>query len=478
MTSLAKSVSSTDIAIPQAANKSALNGEFQPSQHENKINNLFHSKLISKYLINMQAGAYRPPVADPITISDFLAGISQLAVIGVIETTSIVEAIHREIVLRPLGLLDHKYGQIWSKGVGSKVYGLVREITSLVGHSLAFAINHYQDLLHRKLPQGLPDSLHMIVNVINGVMGDHLVSNDNPIAIPMMFYTSQGEPLSLSTSTKATATEPLSSKVVIILHGLCMGYINWQPHSEEGLGQLISQSQPETSVLYLNYNTGRRISSNGREFSQLLQRFIDTHPQITEINLIGHSMGGLVSRSALYYGDELSYSWVDKVNKLITIGTPHHGAVLERIGNTVQQTISRLPFAGSLGKLGDIRSTGIIDLRHGSIRDEDWQSLATRSVLPDSERHFTPLPEHITAYFLAASLSEEGDNSKVNYLLGDGLVNIHSALGEHIGDHSLDVPESHKAVIYGIGHLALLSDKRVLKQTVKWLNDSGKLAKP
>ena len=56
-------------------------------------------------------------------------------------------------------------------------------------------------------------------------------------------------------------------------------------------------------------------------------------------------------------------------------------------------------------------------------------------------------------------------------LTNTGLVNIHSALGEHVGDHSLDVPESHKAVIYGIGHLALLSDKRVLKQTVRWLQD-------
>lgn len=366
MTSLAKSVSSTDIATPQAANKSAFNGDFQYSEQQENIKNLFISKLINQYGSNIQSGAHRAQV-DPISISDFLAGISQLAVIGVIETTSIVEAIHREIVLRPFGLLDHNYGQIWSKGLGSRVYSLVRGITSLVGHSLAFGMNHYNDLLHRKLPQRLPDNLHMMVNVINGVMGDHLVTNDNPIAIPMMLYNSQGVPLPLSVGVEDTAAEPLSSKVVIILHGLCMGYINWQPHCEEGLGQLIAQSQPETSVLYLNYNTGRRVSSNGREFSQLLQSLLNTYPQITEINLVGHSMGGLVSRSALYYGQQAQQQWVKKTKKLITLGTPHHGAVLERIGNTVQQTISRLPFAGSLGKLGDIRSTGIIDLRHGSI---------------------------------------------------------------------------------------------------------------
>ena len=149
-----------------------------------------------------------------------------------------------------------------------------------------------------------------------------------------------------------------------------MGYVNWQPTNEQGLGQRIIKAQPETSVLYLNYNTGRRISTNGREFSALLQQLIVTHPGISDITLIGHSMGGLVSRSALYYGEQAQQQWV-KNQKLITLGTPHHGAVLERIGNTVQQTISKLPFAGSLGKLGDIRSTGIIDLRHGSVRDED-----------------------------------------------------------------------------------------------------------
>lgn len=182
-------------------------------------------------------------------------------------------------------------------------------------------------------------------------------------------------------------------------------------------------------------------------------------------------MGGLVSRSALYYGSEISDSWVSKVDKLITLGTPHHGAVLERIGDIVQQSISKLPFAGSLGKLGDIRSTGIIDLRHGSVRDEDWQSLATRSVLPDSERQITPLPPDITAYFVAGTLSEAEDSSKMSYVLGDGLVNINSALGEHTEMHTLQVPKERKKVFYGVGHFGLLSDKRVLKQTVEWLQE-------
>nr|WP_241879162.1 hypothetical protein [Psychrobacter sp. PraFG1]UNK05868.1 hypothetical protein MN210_03565 [Psychrobacter sp. PraFG1] len=70
---------------------------------------------------------------------------------------------------------------------------------------------------------------------------------------------------------------------------------------------------------------------------------------------------------------------------------------------------------------------------------------------------------------MAGSLSEEGQASKVSDLLGDGLVNINSALGEHTTEHTLDVPQERKAVFYGVGHMALLSDEQVLDKTVEWL---------
>ncbi|WP_296403946.1 alpha/beta hydrolase [Psychrobacter sp.] len=407
--------------------------------------------------------------AGTLSITDFLLGISQLTTIGVIETTAIVEAIHREILLRPLGLLNHRYGRFWHKGISSRVYKVVRGITSLVGRSLTVAINQYNHFTNNDKSHPLPNSLNMVVNVLNGVMGDHLETNKNPLALPTSLYNSEG--LLLAVSNQVNKNMALSGKVTIILHGLCMGYLNWLPNNENSLGQIIQKNQPDTNIFYLNYNTGRRISSNGREFSELLHQLSTTYTDISEINLIGHSMGGLVSRSALYYGGQAQYEWVTKTKKLITLGTPHHGAVLERIGNTVQQTISKVPFAGSLSKLGDIRSTGIIDLRHGSVRDEDWHSLTTRSVLPDDERYITMLPEHIDTYFLAATFSEKKDDSKESKLLGDGLVSISSALGEHIETHDLKVPMHRKAIFYGIGHLSLLTDKRVINQTLDWLKD-------
>lgn len=147
--------------------------------------------------------------------------------------------------------------------------------------------------------------------------------------------------------------------------------------------------------------------------------------------------------------------------------------MLERIGNYVQEIIAKLPFAGSLAKLGDMRSAGIIDLRHGSIRDVDWKSLEGRSVLPQDFRHPTGLPSGIKTYFVASALVETHYDSKMTDLLGDGLVSVASALGEDDTEHALFVPDGHKAVFYGVSHMNLINSRRVREQVVAWLLDNG-----
>jgi pimeloyl-ACP methyl ester carboxylesterase len=206
----------------------------------------------------------------------------------------------------------------------------------------------------------------------------------------------------------------------------------------------------------------------------VLQELVDNSPNISQIDLVGHSMGGLVARSALFYGEQDHLDWVKRVGNLITLGSPHHGAMLERIGNHVQDIIAKLPFAGSLAKLGDMRSAGIIDLRHGSTRDADWKALEGRSVLPQDFRHPARLPSGIKTYFVASALVETHYDSKMTSLLGDGLVSVASALGEDDAEHALFVPEGHKAVFYGVSHVNLIHSRRVREQVVAWLLDNGR----
>lgn len=407
-------------------------------------------------------------LGDPMSMGDIFEGLAQLAAMGVVEVTDIVEAIHREIILRPLGRFNDRNLNKWQRGITGRIYGTVRYAMSIVGNNLTSGLWLYNNIRNQKNVQPLPRKLRRLVNILNGVMGDHLVNHNNPLAVSMALYDS-----SLYSRYSHLQQDKVSGRIIILCHGLCMSHLSWNVFENNNLGQRISSSQPESTVLYLNYNTGRHISSNGRNLSKILQDLVDNNPDITQIDLVGHSMGGLVARSALFYGKEQGFDWVKRVSNLITLGSPHQGASLERIGNYVQDRIAKLPFAGSLAKLGDLRSAGIIDLRYGSIRDADWKSLEGRSVLPPEFRHPTRLPLHVNTYLIAATLVDPHYESKMTELLGDGLVTIESALGEHTGEHALTVPEGHKAVFYGMSHYNLIYSGRVHKQVIAWLLDNG-----
>lgn len=401
---------------------------------------------------------------SPISLGDFFEGLMQLATMGMVEVTDIVEAMHREIMLRPIGRFNENHLNNWQGGVTGRIYGTIRHIMLMIGNNLSSGLRLYKNLAQDTSSQPLPASLKKLVNVFNGVMGDHLVNHNNSLAIPMVLYDRDGN----------LQRDELFGKVIILCHGLCMSHLSWHLEDHNSLGEAIIGSQPNATVLYLDYNTGRRISRNGRQFSNLLQELVDNNPNISQIDLVGHSMGGLVSRSALFYGKQDRLSWMKRVGNLITLGSPHHGAMLERIGFLVQDIIAKLPFAGSLAHLGNMRSAGIIDLRHGSIRDADWKSLEGRSVVPQDFRHPARLPSGVKTYFVASALIETHYDSRTTNMLGDGLVSIESALGEDDDEHALFVPDGHKAIFYGVNHINLIYSRRVREQVVEWLLDNGR----
>ncbi len=411
-------------------------------------------------------------LTEPLSLNDVFEGLTQLTTMGVVEVTGIVEAMHREIMLRPLGRYNPKNLDKWPRGITGRIYGTVRHITLFVGHNVSSGLRLSTHLFKQHARQPLPKALEPLINVLNGVMGDHLIDQRNPLAIPMALYDSDLHRVALEPSRQGDYGS-LSGRVIILCHGLCMSQHSWQSTGKDSLSADVVSSQLDAQVLYLNYNTGARISVNGRRFSQVLQSLIDKHPDITQIDIVGHSMGGLVARSALFYGEQAGARWTERMRKLITLGSPHQGATLERIGCFVQDLIAKLPFANALAKLGDIRSAGVIDLRYGSIRDADWQSVTGRSVLPPDFCHPARLPRHVQTYLVAATLADAPYESVAARLLGDGLVTLASALGEGDDEHTLQVPEAHKAIFYGVSHFDLLINARVRKQVITWLLDDG-----
>ena len=187
--------------------------------------------------------------------------------------------------------------------------------------------------------------------------------------------------------------------------------------------------------------------------------------------LFGHSMGGLVCRSACHYGQAAGHRWTGALRSLVTLGAPHEGAPLERIGNWVGLVTRYTPYAVHFSRLARVRSAGITDLRYGNLLDEDWEG-RDRFARGRDTRRAVPMPEGAELFAVAAMVSaagEDGDGA-ARRLLGDGLVPLESALGRHEDPRlSLGLPPERQWVAYETTHLDLLGSIGVYERLRSWL---------
>ena len=189
---------------------------------------------------------------------------------------------------------------------------------------------------------------------------------------------------------------------------------------------------------------------------------------LERITVIGHSMGGLLARSAIAHGNTLGKRWPALLQDLVFLGTPQHGAPLERAGHGADALLASNPFTAPFARLGKIRSAGITDLRHGHVQDADWQG-RDRFASGADHRQPLPLPEGVRCYAVGATLA--GQRSRVaERLTGDGLVPLDSALGRHDDPAlRLEVSRERQRTVFRTGHLDLLSSLVVAEQLKAWL---------
>ena len=218
--------------------------------------------------------------------------------------------------------------------------------------------------------------------------------------------------------------------------------------------------------VYLNYNSGLHISTNGLEFATLLERLVSAWPvPLEQLAIVGHSMGGLVARSACDAAEAAGHRWPRKLHKLVSLGSPHQGAPLERGGNWVDVLLGVSRYSAPLARLGKIRSAGITDMRFGSLRDEDWRGRDRFAHTGDTRRPLM-LPQGVDCYAIAATTATKSADE----LPGDGLVQVDSALGLHPSPaRALNFPEGHRWIAFGTGHLDLLSSAEVYATLRSWL---------
>lgn len=401
-----------------------------------------------------------------------LHGLGSLSIEAVTQVTRLVESLHHTITQAPAPLGAARSGT--TRGITGLVYRSVRGVTALVGGTLDMALARLHPLLAGRTPALSSPEREALLAALNGVLGDHLAASANPLAIPMRLRR-DGVPL------QADSVPADSSKIAVLVHGLCMNDRQWarsrsapdapyEADSSTDAGADAAELARELGyrVLHLHYNSGRHISHNGRDFSDLLQASIAHCPQVDELVLIGHSMGGLVSRSACHYAALAGHDWLPKLRSMVFLGTPHHGAALERGGNGLDLLLGASPYTAPFARLCKIRSAGITDLRYGNVRDEDWHG-QDRFARAGDRRQPLALPSHVRCFAVAASTGKQpGDVG--DRVFGDGLVSVESALGRHPDPGmALSIPESRQWVGYGINHLQLLHHPAVYAQMRRWL---------
>ena len=166
-------------------------------------------------------------------------------------------------------------------------------------------------------------------------------------------------------------------------------------------------------TLYVRYNSGLHLSENGRALHQLLSELVTTYPEaIGDLVLVGHSMGGLVIRSAGHYASlreelgvkseelaekqkrnantatssaksktlhsqllTLNSTWLPHLRQIFLLGTPNDGSWLEQNSHLTARLLQRINLFPTrfLSRAINQRSNGIKDLRHSVLVDEDWQ---------------------------------------------------------------------------------------------------------
>jgi pimeloyl-ACP methyl ester carboxylesterase len=258
--------------------------------------------------------------------------------------------------------------------------------------------------------------------------------------------------------------------VVLFLHGLC--------ESDESWGATYAQritAETDGTPVFIRYNTGLRVSENGKHLDWLIRQLVDSWPtRVTRITLVGHSMGGLVVRAASNHATASGQTWQHLVRDVVCLGTPHTGAALEKVAHVGSRVLHFFPESRPFSRILNNRSAGILDLRHGYITREEWEGQDLTRLWGLDRIAAAPLP-NAEYHFVVATLGAS-KRHPFSTVLGDLLVHFSSAAG--LGRTGPVVEGARLEYLPSTHHFALLNNPQVAEWLVKWLTAREAAALP
>ena len=345
---------------------------------------------------------------------------------------------------------------------------------------------------------------HFFLPVLNGALGDQLAARFDARAIRLSFRRG-GQDVAVA---DLRLTEP-HQKTVVYVHGLMGDELIWQSGFSDAPGsrrygpRLAEETR--SRALYLRFNSGLHLSENGRELSRLLTELVVTYPDaIGELVLVGHSMGGLIIRSAGYYGNQAGIKneelkikndpeqnessadefllfnsqllinqapWLAHLRSIFLIGTPNDGSWLEQNSHFTARLLERINLFPTrfLSKALNQRSNGIKDLRYSILVDEDWQDAHANDFTPPRTA-VPPLPG-VHYHILMGAWLRATRPSALREYFGDGLVGKGSARGHATFGDEAALPAGanvRTAVFSQQHHGGLLTHPEVFQYLKQW----------
>ena len=397
-------------------------------------------------------------------MADELRALSRAAFEEVREAAGGIGAVHQAIADRafPGGGVS----KALHDGIAGAVYGAVRGGAWLAGRAAdgALAVRETRAPGDARELSATPRGA-VALAVLNGLRGDALEREGSPLA----------EPMAVRVRGRIVAPDEVphaGPRVVVFAHGLFETELAWRYGGGRTYGQRLADELGCTPV-EVRYNSGRHVSENGASLADLLAALVREWPvAIEQIALVGHSMGGLVARSACHHASERGDDWVQLVRHTVTLGSPHTGAPLEAAVHYASAALGALPETRPFARGLRRRSAGIRDMRHGSLVDEDWRDRDPDALRAAACRE-VPLVDGAAHHFVAATVTRSPDHP-LGRLVGDWLV-LH---GSASGHGRIAFREEDGLHVGGVHHLALLNHPQVYERLREWLATAPRAARP
>ena len=401
--------------------------------------------------------------------SSEMVGLGRLAGDGLGRSGAAIGEVHRAIagrVFGALGVLGLPVRFVHD-GIVTVAYGGVRGAMRLIPRAAVAPVARALPPTARAMADSPAGSLAL--GALNGVLGDRLLASNPDLALELT-VRHRGHAVETDSEGLRRAFPDAGPRLAVFLHGLCETEGAWRMGSAPPFGARLRDDLGYTP-LYVRYNTGLHISDNGRRLSEVLDAVVKAWPvDVAEVVLIGHSMGGLVARSACHYGECDGAGWVGAVRHVFCLGAPHLGAPLEKAANAAGWALTRLPETRPFGAMVNARSAGIKDLRFGSCVEEDWCDCDPDEFMRDRCTE-VPFLRTATYYFIGATVSRRPDDP-LGVVVGDLLVTFPSASGNGRG-RRIPFEIDNGRHVGGMTHFGLLSHPSVYEEIRAWLEQKA-----